>query len=248
MLSRSCIAASKAVLAAVFGVLLCGLVGSASLAGLRDPAVFVVPGRSSTVSVNLIIPYEATRPALAHYVEHLVYLSVIRGKFDGTDPDDNATTNKSAITYTLNGPISQLPAILHVLAGVFAPLDLSTRAADEERDIVMREYDLDHDSGMEEEATDALNTFLFEGNGMSVSVLGSRGDIAALTLADAQRFHRDTHRPERAMLLVSGGVSTDDVAGLLATTGFPQFGSRGAMKPVCNALACHVSGPLSPSR
>lgn len=227
--------------------LACVWLGQTVAAAPPEQALFVVPQSNEYVYVNLIIPYDATRPGLAHYVEHLVYLTAIEGRFGKTDPDSNAQTYPNAISYQLSGRARELQEILQVLAGVFRPLDLTTGAAEDERGIVMREYDYSEAGNARQLATDALDAFLYAGNGQALSTIGSRADIAGFTLADAQRFHAASHRPDGAILLISGDVTLENVMTDLANASFPVLSPRGALKPVTIAMAppaeLHVSFP-----
>ncbi len=196
-----------------------------------DGAIFVAPAPGTgQLSIQLIFPYRADRPALAHYVEHLVCRSAIEGKWGDTDRDTNAVTTSTTIRYFLSGDPQDLKAILGVLRGVFQPLALSGQQAADERDIVMREHDLDLENNIRERAVEMTNAFLYQGNGNEFSVIGSRQDIEGLSLADAQQFQQATHRPERAMLFASGEVTEDELRVALAASSFPVLASRAEMK------------------
>lgn len=191
-------------------------------------AVFVAPvPRGDRAILNLIIPYEARRPGLAHYTEHLVYLSAIKGRWGDIDPDSNATTEASSIRYTLTGRGDQLG----VLAGVFAPIDVAPREAAGERDIVMREYDLDDANDLRERAIEATAPFLYDGSNLAYSVLGTPAEIDALTLAEARQFQRQTHLAERAILFASGNVTAEQLTAALHESGFPPLAPLSAMAP-----------------
>lgn len=205
--------------------------GGTSVAEPQDQAIFVVPQNNAYVYVNLIIPYEASRPGLAHYVEHLVYLTAINARFGETDPDTNAFTYGNAIAYQLSGRARELQAMLQVLAGVFRPLDLTPGAAAEERGIVMREYDLDWATDLREQAVEALTAFLFAGNGEALSSMGTAEEIAGLTLEEAQRFHAETHIPGKAILLISGDVTDETAKTALADAAFPALSARSELEP-----------------
>jgi predicted Zn-dependent peptidase len=195
-------------------------------------AITVAPqDAAGQVSLNLIIPYRATRPGLAHYLEHLVFLSAIEGKWGDTNPDTNAVTDDRSIIYTLTGKPDQLEAILRVLAGVFRPLSLSAPQADEERGIVMREYDLYLANDIRARAVEAIGPFLYAGTPSAFSVIGSPDDIKALSLAEAQRLHEDTHQPGRAMLFVTGEMTPAGLAAALEASHFPHLAALASIGP-----------------
>lgn len=244
---RFCIDAALARVRTLLCVLSSVLVwlSPAGIAAPPEQTLFVVPQSNEYVYVNLIIPYDATRPGLAHYVEHLVYLTSIDDRFGKTDPDSNAQTFPYAISYQLSGRARELQEILQALAGVFRPLDLTLRAAEDERKIVLREYDLSHADNIRQQAMDALNAFLYAGNGKAFSLMASGSDIAGFTLEDAQRFHETSHRPEGAILLISGDVTEETVRTDLANSSFPVLSPRSALKPVTITMAAPAESRVS---
>lgn len=198
----------------------------------EERAIFVTPAPGGErVTLQLIFPYRSPRAGLAHYLEHLVYLSAIKGKWGDVDPDTNAVTESSSIRYTLSGRPEELSEMLGVLAGVYKPLALSPQQAAEERGIVMREYDLDTADDLRERAIEASAPYLYEGSSWAVSVIGTPQEIGALSLAEAEELHRATHLPERAILFASGDITRDRLVSALAQAGLPPLARTAALTP-----------------
>lgn len=198
----------------------------------RERAVFAAPdGQEGVVTAHVYIPYEAKTPGLAHYAEHLAMLSFL-GKAPGEmDPHGSASVNDTVIVYWLSGPPSRLASILKTLAGVFAPLDLPQAFADTERDVIQREYDLAVLDNPDQLAFEAVSAFLYAGNSKAVSVLGTRAEIEAITYEQAKAFHAATHRPENAILVVTGQISDQALHDAIAESGFPPMAMRNAIRP-----------------
>lgn len=163
---------------------------------------------------------------LAHYTEHLAWLPNIGKGSRPEDRDSNAWTNDYALGYWLSGPSDDLPGMLGRLKTVFDPIDLPREMADTERDIILREYDLRIANNTDAQAAEAAEAFLYAGNAVAASVIGTPEQIKALSYDDAQRFHTETHRPDRARLVVIGDVSERQLSTAMAKAGFPDLQTR----------------------
>jgi predicted Zn-dependent peptidase len=106
---------------------------------------------------------------------------------------------------------------------VFDPIDLPQEFAETERDIVLREYDLRMANNPDAQAAEEMEAFLYEGNAIAASVIGTPTEIKAVTFDDAKTFHAETHRPERARLVVTGDVTERQLAKAMAEAGFPDL-------------------------
>lgn len=200
--------------------------------------MFAAPGKSDgIVALTLIIPYQATTPGLAHYVEHLTWLNALKSQDGSKDPDSAASTDPTVIIYRLSGPADRLTGMLAQLAQVFAPLRLPRATADAERKVLLREYDFRLAEAPDREAPDAVNEFLYAGNAYAVPVLGTPETIGALSYDAAKQFHAATHRPERAMLMASGDVTNESLNTAMVSAGFQVFSGRGADLRVSPALS-----------
>ena len=168
-----------------------------------------------------ILPQQA--PILAHYAEHLAWLPNIGKNSRPEDRDTNAWTNDYAVGYWLSGPPEDLPDMLRRLKVVFDPIELPQEFADTERDIILREYDWRMANNPDAQAAEEMEAFLYKGNAIAASVIGTPEQIKALTYEDARAFHAETHRPERARLVVVGDVTERQLAKAMEEAGFPDL-------------------------
>jgi predicted Zn-dependent peptidase len=68
-----------------------------------------------------------------------------------------------------------------------------------------------------------MEAFLYDGNAIAASVIGTPEQIKALTYDAARAFHAATHRPERARLVVTGDVTERQLAKAMVEAGFPDL-------------------------
>lgn len=198
--------------------------------GKEDTGVLLIFGESapSRIHIEVVLGYPAGKGPLAHYTEHLAWLPNI-GK--GSRPEDrnsNAWTNDYAVGYWLSGPSEDLTEKLRQLAVVFDPIDLPREVADTERDILLREYDWRMADNPDAQAAEDMEAFLYEGNAIAASVIGTPDEIRALSYDEAKAFHAQTHRPERARLIVIGDVTASELRAALKAADFPDLDAAGA--------------------
>jgi Peptidase M16 inactive domain len=190
----------------------------------KDPAFQVITGGpiQGKPTIYLFVP-SSENPLLAHYTEHLAWLPNIGRDSRPEDRDSNAWTNDYAVGYWLSGPPESLTDMLRRLKVVFAPIDLPQEFADTERDIILREYDWRMANNPDAQAAEEMKAFLYEGNPIAASVIGTPDQIKALSYDDAKAFHAKTHRPERARLVVIGDVTERQLAKAMEEAGFPDL-------------------------
>lgn len=188
----------------------------------RNSVFFVPVSEIPSLHVEVILPYPAHQGPLAHYTEHLAWLNAVGGAARAADRHTNAWTNAYAVGYWLTGRPDDLPDLLATLAGVFDPLDLSPSFAAEERNIILREYDYRMSVNTDAQAADALDAFLYQGNGLAASIIGTPEQIMALDYDAAREFHAATHRPELATVVVKGDVTEREVRRAMRAAGWPD--------------------------
>lgn len=138
-----------------------------------------------------MIVYPQYRPILAHYTEHLAWLPNIGKNSRPEDRGSNAWTNDFAVGYWLSGPPEDLTDMLRRLQVVFDPIDLPQELAETERDVILREYDWRMANNPDTQAAEELEAFLYKGNAIAASVIGTPDQIKALN---------PSHRTERLIL------------------------------------------------
>lgn len=167
--------------------------------------------------------YPSEPEGLAHYTEHLVWQNVFGGESSDAVLHSNAWTNVRTSGYWLSGPREKLPELLKDLSGVFDPLVVAAEFADGERDILVREYErrlLDNTDG---QASVDMNRFLYEGNAIAASVIGTPDSINALTYGDAASLQQATHTPDNAFLVIVGDVGEKEVLQAIETAEIPPL-------------------------
>ena len=215
---------------AILAVILMGIIGATGAffwpwASARS--LVQIPNQTD-VQAHVVLPFPSTLGPLAHYTEHLAWLPNIGKNSRPEDRDSNAWTNDYAVGYWLSGPPEDLPDMLRRLKVVFDPIDLPQEFAETERDIILREYDLRMANNSDAQAAEEMEAFLYEGNAIATSVIGTPDQIKALTYDAARAFHAETHRPERARLVVVGDVTERQLAKAMAEAGFPDLDANRA--------------------
>ncbi len=184
--------------------------------------VIVADTDRPVVDLMIVLPYPSGQGPLAHYTEHLAWLNAVGGAARAADRHSNAWTNAHAVGYWLSGDPADLPDLVQTLARVFDPLDLPVSFAMEEREIILREYDFRMAGNPDAQAEVSMDAFLYEGNGLAASLIGTPGQIMALDYDAARAFHAATHRPELATLIITGDVSAPMVRRALRDAGWTE--------------------------
>jgi hypothetical protein len=131
------------------------------------------------------------------------------------------------MAYWQSGDPEQLPDMLRKLATVFEPIAVPSEFAEQERDIVLREYDFRMADNPDGKISDDMNAFLYAGNPDAYSLIGTPAEIRAMTLDAAKAFHAATHRPELARLVTIGDISKKELRRAMKAAGFPALSSDG---------------------
>jgi len=190
----------------------------------KRSSTFGVPlSNVSSTSAHVVFSSGGQSTHIAHYTEHLAWLPNIGKNSRPEDRDSNAWTNDYAVGYWLSGPPEDLPDMLRRLKVVFDPIDLPQEFAETERDIILREYDWRMANNPDAQAAEDMEAFLYEGNAIAASVIGTPDQIKTLSYDEAKAFHAETHRPERARLVVVGDVTERQMAKAMEEAGFPDL-------------------------
>jgi hypothetical protein len=190
---------------------------------LFDALRFAQSFEQTESQVQIVFPTPIGSGTLAHYTEHLAWLPNIGKDSRPENRDTNAWTNDYAVGYWLSGPPESLTDMLRRLKVVFDTIDLPQEFAETERDIILREYDWRMANNPDAQAAEEMDAYLYKGNAIAASVIGTPDQIKALTYDDAKAFHAETHRPERARLVVTGDVTERQLAKAMAEAGFPDL-------------------------
>jgi hypothetical protein len=188
---------------------------------LRDDDPFaLVPSRQAQLKVHVVMPIGQASPVEMHYTEHLAWLNGVGGD-RAADRHSNAWTSSHAVGYWLSGAPEDLPEVLETLSGVFDPIDLPRSFADEEREILLREYEFRMAGKPDAQAAVALDAFLYKDNAFADSPIGTPDQIRALEYDAARALHAETHVPEAARLVVTGDVTARQVRRAMRAADWP---------------------------
>jgi zinc protease len=160
---------------------------------------------------------------LAHYLEHLVFLSADKIHGDFGDRTANAWTSRNWTLYWNNGPVANLEPMFDNAARIFSPVDLDRNFAQSEVDIVEREFDLRNTESPWLQLYTKMYQSMYAGHPFARSVIGSRDSIRQFTPQATAEFHRQWYRASNAYLLVSGPLRADQI--------IPQLKKRFAALP-----------------
>lgn len=191
------------------------------------------------VTVHLIMSHGGEELPLAHYAEHLAWFSAVGGTPRTADRHSNAWVTHHAAGYWLSGTRADLPELVATLAGVLAPIDVPTEFAEQERAIILREYEFARASDLNERVATAMDAVLYDGNPRAASLLGTPAEIAALDLEAARALHARTHRPGNATLVVTGDTTAREVRRAMRAVDWPDQGEG----PARIAPPAFVLGP-----
>lgn len=182
---------------------------------------------------------------LLHYAEHLAWMNAVGANARDADRHSNAWTSDRAVSYWLSGAPEDLPDLLETLSGVFDPIKLPREFAEQERDVIVREYEYRVAGNPDAQATKTMDAVLYEGNAIAASVIGTPDEIMALDYDEARALHAETHRPENATLVIIGDVTGREVRRALRDAGWDESEEgRAEIAPAPFDLAPHAETTL----
>ena len=182
---------------------------------------------------------------LLHYAEHLAWMNAVGANARDADRHSNAWTSDRAVSYWLSGAPEDLPDLLETLSGVFDPIKLPREFAEQERDVIVREYEYRVAGNPDAQATKTMDAVLYEGNAIAASVIGTPDEIMALDYDEARALHAETHRPDNATLVIIGDVTGREVRRALRDAGWDESEEgRAEIAPPSFDLAAHAETTL----
>jgi predicted Zn-dependent peptidase len=177
--------------------------------GLKS-AYYIYHPDLDRMSVQLIIDKgEAENPfteGMAHFVEHLAWLNALGLKHGAPSRHANASTTHHATTYWLSGPHGEFGEVLEKLHRVFLPFELEQKFMEDERKIIMREYDYRASENYQYPVYLDLQEAVYGGTEFGRDVLGTPTDIENFSVEIAAKLHASTHRFENASLVILGSL------------------------------------------
>ncbi|OOZ35619.1 M16 family metallopeptidase [Solemya velesiana gill symbiont] len=188
------------------------------------------------VYLYLVFPSgEAANPfdeGLAHYVEHLAWLSAFGGSNNNHERHSNAWTNQFSTGYWQIADGDDLRNALGRLIAVSEPLSVNSDFALQERSIVLREYDYRVAERLLYPVYRDMDKILYGDGTLARSVIGEPSVIARYSLDDAKNLHRQSHILRSATLLVYGNVDKSQLEAALSALPIEQ-----RPKPIMNSTS-----------
>jgi len=185
--------------------------------GLHD--AWLVPNDSPRTEISLLVRSgardEPDGSGLAHYAEHLSWLSAIGAGRKGVGRDSNASTDRVLTRYWLEGPREEFGDMLDKLSRVLEPIELPEPFMREEVGIVQREYDLRVRDAPGQALTAELASLQHENQWPARSIIGTPEAIARLTPEQGIAWQAATHRPDNTVLVVHGDHEPAELDALL---------------------------------
>ena len=163
-------------------------------------------------TAQLVFPYGGAHPiaeeGLAHYTEHLAWHNiqnaapeVQRGTFS------NAWTSLHATGYHLRNTPDHLADTLRALNTAASPLQADATFAEQERDILLREYELYAAENPYYVPYQEMTRELYAEAPMARSIIGIPEDFLTFHPRDADTLHAGSHRLREATLAVYGNIT-----------------------------------------
>lgn len=154
---------------------------------------------------------------LAHYVEHLAWLSAFSGDQNERMRHSNAWTNHFSTGYWQRAASDDLHSALLTLTSVSGPLGVEEEFALQERNIVLREYEYRIAEWPLYSVLRDMDRTLYGDGALARSVIGEPDVIAEYSLDVAASLHMQSHTLSNASLLVYGDVREDQLEAAVAS-------------------------------
>ena len=188
------------------------------------------------IYLYLVFPSgEAANPfdeGLAHYVEHLAWLSAFGGSDNSKERPSNAWTNQFSTGYSRIAREGDLYNALEQLIAVSKPFSLDKDFALQERSIILREYDYRVAESPCYPVHRDMDRILYGDGTLARSVIGEPSVIAQYSLDEANILHRQSHILRAATLLVYGNVEKSQLEAALSAWRTEQ-----KTKPILNSTS-----------
>ena len=174
---------------------------------------------------------------LAHYLEHLVLVGRNPEHTDSAvrmfaDAGANGHTSARATVYVHalpprpGGPAAELEKLFQFYAARLQDFAISETEATRELNVVLQEHDWRVGSSPFRRFERRLDRELIPDHPGGQWTIGTRDSIQALTLADAQAFHRAWYAINNAYFVIKADISPEDLKAIAARTLGPLRAKR----------------------
>ena len=182
----------------------------------------------------------AGRSGLAHFLEHMMFKGTERLSGEGftrkvaeNGGQSNAFTSYDYTAYYERVARDRLGLVMELEADRMAGITLGPEAIGSERNVVIEERNERIDVNPDALFSERMGAALYLNHPYGRPLIGWRGEIEAIEREDLVAFHRRHYAPDRALLVVVGDVSAEEVERLAedAYGGLPAAGIALAARP-----------------
>ena len=192
------------------------------------------------------------KSGLAHFFEHMMFRktkSNPEGHFDrtlaGIGGTGNAGTSTDFVEYESTFPSPAMDIILDIEHKRFTQLDLMDPYFSTEKGAVLSERKLRYENDPSRRASESLRHLIEKGTPYEWMVIGEKGDIESMQIADAQSFYDILYRPDNAILAIGSPLDPKVVFDKVNAT-FGKWQGKSKVTPV-NVSPQHYSSHFGKS-
>lgn len=201
-----------------------------------------LPGRTS-VAVTMLFGvgsrWEPLRLAgISHFLEHAVFKGTERypdsravsEAIEGVGGVLNASTDKEVTNFWAQVPRQRLKLAIDVLTDLVMAPRFDWEEMERERQVVTEELNMYLDQPAEVVQMD-FDGLIWPGHPLARDPAGTRPSLRRIGAAQLSRYHSSFYRPDRLVVVISGGFSPQRALGLLERRLEPALGATQAGAP-----------------
>ncbi|RCN52461.1 peptidase, M16 family [Ancylostoma caninum] len=156
----------------------------------------------------------------AHFLEHMAFKGTSRRSRNALELEVedigahlNAYTSREQTVYYAKCFSTDLEQSVDILSDILLNSNLNSRDIEAERSVILREMQ-EVEQNFQEVVFDHLHTGAFEGNPLSMTILGPVENINSIQRKDLVEYIQTHYRSGRMVLSAAGGVRHDEVVRL----------------------------------
>ncbi|MBZ0293753.1 MAG: insulinase family protein, partial [Anaerolineae bacterium] len=189
--------------------------------------ILVEDHTAPTVAVNIWYDVggaddQAGLTGFAHLFEHMMFQGsahIAKGEYfervSEVGGSANAYTSRENTSYYSSLPAHYLPLALWMEADRMASLDVNAENLENQRSVVLEEYQQNYSNQPYTEVVEALRTETFDYEPYRNLVIGEPEDVLSASLENVVAFHELYYVPNNATLVVAGDIDVDTTRQLI---------------------------------
>ncbi|OGH94381.1 MAG: hypothetical protein A2538_01070 [Candidatus Magasanikbacteria bacterium RIFOXYD2_FULL_41_14] len=185
--------------------------------------IYIPNSGTSAVTVLLLFPigsrYE-TRPisGISHFLEHMLfkgtkkrpdYLAISR-ELDAAGADYNAFTYKDYTGYYVKIGASMVGKAFDIISDISFNSTMPAKEVEKEKGVIVEELRMYEDSPMHAIEL-VFDRLMFPNHPLGWDVGGNEKTVRAITRAQLLNYYHDHYSPQKAVLVVAGNLSKEDL-------------------------------------